>query len=193
MNIQKINRDDLGSLYNKVCPSWKDTIASLLIAQPFSKNIEVSQELITSAYKEANTEQRKLIGKYFKIIEEIDICKQVSDLNSVYKILGIKEKDYLPYQGRGLSAFEEKMNNIARISKVEECYLQGKSLDWNDTSVYKYYPWFACDSGGWRVASGALCASAGCHGVLAYFHNERLALDAGNKFFYLYKKVYGFK
>ena len=42
--------------------------------------------------------KRKLIAKYFKIVKEESICDKIDGtMESIYKVLNIDEKDFLPY------------------------------------------------------------------------------------------------
>jgi len=63
---QKISRDNLGKIYPEVCSKWKDKIDAVLAEQKFATEIEVSEEVIKEAFKEANGDQKTALRRYFK-------------------------------------------------------------------------------------------------------------------------------
>lgn len=89
---QKIKRSDLKILYDKVCESWQREIEKLILWSD-SNIIEVFNDLIIKAYKEADVDQKKLLEKYFDIEELFDYTK-IKSLEDVYKLLKIKESDF---------------------------------------------------------------------------------------------------
>lgn len=189
-NTQSISRENLKTIFKTegICGGWKVKIADLFVEQE-TRDIIVSNELINQAYNEADTDQKKLIEKYFKIVKEEDICNKLDGtLESVYKLLNIKESDFLPYQKHILSDFEEKMNNIARLEKVGEAYNQDWKIKFDGIQVH-HYPWFNLWSGGWMVTGYSSDDFSFCYSVVVYYKSSKIALDAGNKYFWLYKKI----
>lgn len=184
-NTQKISRENLKEIYKSDIGRLKDKVASILI-DSCNNEIEISNETINQAYKEANSNQKKLIEKYFKIVKVQSLFDRIDGtLESIYKILNIKESGFLPYQKENLTYEEERINNIARLQKVALVY-NGSWQQKFDGNQRNYYSWFLCDSGAWVVLSDS---TFDCGSVLVYFETSEKALDAGNKFFWLYKKI----
>lgn len=63
---QKISREAVREIYDKVCTSWQLIIEDKLKQNMFNDEIEVYEDLIIKGLKEADPEQRKLILKYLK-------------------------------------------------------------------------------------------------------------------------------
>jgi len=66
MDTQTISRQNLGKIYPEVCSKWKDRINAALAEQKFATDIEVSEEVIKEAFKEANSDQKTALRYYFK-------------------------------------------------------------------------------------------------------------------------------
>lgn len=146
METQKISRENLKLIYKSDIGCWKEKVASILI-DSCNNEIEVENQLILDAYKEANKEQKLLIEKYFKIEKVKSLFDKIDGtLESVYKLLNIKESDFLPYQKKVLTDEEERLNNIARLRKVALVYNGSWKQKFNGIQR-NYYPWFLFASG----------------------------------------------
>jgi len=66
MGTQTISRQNLGKIYPEVCSKWKDKIDAALAEQRFATEIEVSEDDLKEAFKEANSDQKTALRKYFK-------------------------------------------------------------------------------------------------------------------------------
>lgn len=127
--------------------------------------------------------------KLKKIIEKKEsIFERIQNLQDVYDDLGIKnENDFLPFIGKNINDFQEKMNNISRLLKVEECYAEGWKRNWNGKQ-HHYYPYFTNSGGSWLVDDCG-CACSVCDVPLVYFETLEKAKDAGTKFIDLFNKI----
>ena len=94
---QKIKRTDLAKIYPQVCNDWQKRIAETLIKQINSSMIEVSNDDVLQAYKEADSSKKELILKYFEIKEDITPIEKIKTFDDILRISGKKLKDILQY------------------------------------------------------------------------------------------------
>lgn len=175
MNTQKIKKSDLKLIYNSICQDWQKKLQEILLWSE-GKEVEISEELIQQGYKEANNDQKKLIEKYFKIETPKSIIDQIKDINSVYKILGVKRN--LPYKTPKTK--EEKcLNAIYDLLNIAKAYNGNWIPDWKNSNEYKWVIYF---SGG---GSGLDCSyvNHGCsYPSGAHFSKKEYAEDSKVKF-----------
>jgi hypothetical protein len=67
MSTQSISRKNLQTIHSKVCSKWQGRIEEELKANLFADVIEVDNDLISEAFREADKDQLVLLSKYFKI------------------------------------------------------------------------------------------------------------------------------
>lgn len=181
MKTQKINRKDLFNIYGKVCNGWQEKIGQLLVEQQLSDDIEVNEELINKAYSEADSSQKKLLEKYFKINIPKDIFEEIQDWNDILRLSGKSESEIIPWKFPKTKE-QKSQNALAKIQVITEVYNQGVILDWNNTSQFKYYPWWKKENGGWVFLR---CCDYGCAAVVpagCYFKDVKSVQDAVKKF-----------
>ena len=143
-NTQEISRKDLAAIYkSNICDSWKKKIADAIMDCSDCKTIEVSNDVIKAAYSEANTEQKKLIEKFFEIHTEIDKIKNIDD---VYKLNGVKS-DILPFKNPK-NPYQKYLNSCALIPLIVNAYNENQELNWSDGSS-KYLPYYKKVWSGW--------------------------------------------
>jgi hypothetical protein len=147
-DYQEISRKDLAAIYkSEICKGWKEKVAEVLIEQVDSKTIEVSNELINSAYKEANDGQKKLISKYFDIVIPKKITDRIQTLDDIYKLNNVDDS-ILPFK-KANNDYQRYLNACALIPLIVKAYNEGKELDWPNNSS-KYLPYYKYVSGqGW--------------------------------------------
>ncbi len=187
MKTQKINRSNLKILYDNSCQDWQKIIANLVLFQE-GKEIEVEEKLIEKAYNAANSDQKVLLNKYFKI-KSNKIIDRVKTWTDVLNELNIKESDILPYSNPKTKE-QVSQNAFAKIQAISKVLNEGWIANFSDRNVYKYYPWFEKKaSGGWSAGSGLdclYCAVGGGFGF--YYKSSELALYAGNQFLDIYSE-----
>src|SRR6185436_19367330 len=112
MSVQKINKKGLQELYKNVCPDWQKTISELVLFQE-GKEIEVEEELIQKAYNEANSEQKKLLNKFFKVKSD-KIWEEINTWDKILEKIGLEESVFIPFSGKKLTKEEKSINAQAR-------------------------------------------------------------------------------
>lgn len=188
MKTQTITRKGLQELWETVknCSTWKSKIENYLKADLFSNEIEISQSDITDAFKAANKAQMTVLSKYFE--KQKSIIDKVKDIDDIFRILGTTYGEVVPWK-KPKNKKQKSQNALSLIQCITEVYNEGVELDWDDSTQYKYYPYFEkkAHGGGWVVVSCACyCAVARlCSGC--YYKSSEVALDAANKFLHIYR------
>jgi hypothetical protein len=76
---RKVSREALAVIYPQVCSGWQANITSLLAkTSAFSNEVEVSEDMVKTAYNEANDTQRKWLNLHLpapKKIETVEVVK----------------------------------------------------------------------------------------------------------------------
>jgi len=177
-NTQKITRKDLQAIYKSsdICEKWKKEIADLVIFSE-EKEIEVDNELINKAYSEANSTQKKLVEKYFKIVDN-DIFS-VTTIKEVCKRLEEKELTIKDFSNFGDLAL--KMLTFHQIKLLEKFFNQGWTADFNNSNQYKWYPYFEKVSGGYRFCSSSYHVSF-FYGFVALYKDQKTSDHIGRNF-----------
>jgi hypothetical protein len=141
-----------------------------------------ARKLYPTASKEWKTTLEDTFGKEFfsqKITNRMktweDICDEL-DIDPINSLPFKKAKDKT----------EKYLNACFKISKISEVLNEGEKLDFNNSSTYKYYPYFQRKGSVWLVDS---CSYYDfftdlCFG--SYYKNYELALYAGNQFLDIY-------
>lgn len=190
MKTQQIKRKDLAKIYKEVCISWQKIIADLLVEQVDSDIIEVSNELITKAYNEADSDKKKLVNKYFDIIVVKKITDRINDLGDVFKLLSKNEDDFFIFKNPK-SKFEKYINACALIPEIVRAYNEGEELDWNGPSS-KYLPYFR-KVGSYWVFHRCSDWGSGADGPAGHhYKNPTILNDACKKFEKIYSDYYSY-
>lgn len=181
--MQNIKRINLKALRDTACAGWKTTLAEWAKRNPFSDDVELSDEEVDSMFNAANEAQRSVLLKFFK---REDPC-QVSDYKSACKILGekpllkkafVREKDFITYQ---LEIMIKAVNFLDNNKKVWK-------PDFGNSSEYKWLPYFQKNGGGWRLDAVARYFSGSYCSLGFYFKKEKSARDFATKFLPLYNQ-----
>lgn len=174
---QKIKREDLLILYNNVCTSWKEEITKLVLFQT-TNDIEVEEDLITRAYKEADSEQKLMISKYFKIKNNIDL-KNIKSFDDILKLANINKKDCLIFKNPS-NKNEIKINAYNKLLIISNVLNEGWEADFINHSQYKYYPYFTVGDGEWVYAD--FCYYSVYSTMAVFYKSSDIAKFAGTIF-----------
>jgi len=181
-NTQKIKKSDLKIIYNQICQGWKSTLNEYLLWSE-GKYVELPNDLIERGYNEANSKQKELIKKYFKI--NIFDLNSIKSFDDILKISGKTLEDILIYKSPK-TAKEVRLNALSKIELIKEVVNQGWVEDWNNNE-YKYYPWFNVGSGGFRFdASYSYCSYF--LSELAFYKTKEISDFVGKTFLKEYKE-----
>lgn len=178
---QKIKRSELKVIYDNVCQNWQNKIKEELL---WNSNdiIEIKEDIILQGYNEADSKQKELIRKYFKIntpeklIDKLKTWKDVLDY--------AKEKGYefkLPYRENTGIREERSLNALCKIYLLAKVFNEEWVADFSNSNQYKYYPYFEKKNSGWvfcDVDSRSVVSSG--WGALSLFKNRDIVNHIGN-------------
>lgn len=175
---QSIKRSKLRELYDlpNVCSQYKSKIDKYLTEDLFAEDIEVSDDDINNAFASANSEQLKVLKKYFK---KVGIAEDISDFSDILRINGIK-KDSLGLV-KHPTLEDRGVNGLKKVLQIAKAYNKGWVTDFDNTSQQKWYVYLYRSGGRWVVDVHS--DYGGVHrpsGV--YFKSRELALDSIEKF-----------
>ena len=177
---QTVKRKDLLEIYNNVCQSWKEEITKLVLSQT-TDDIEVGDEIIKRAYSEADSTQKKMLNKYFKIKEGINL-KNIKSFDDILKLANLKEENILIFKNPS-NKNEVKINAYNKLLLIVTVLNEGWEPDFSNHSQSKYYPYFMAGSGG-LVYSGyaSYFYLSHCIGEAVFYKDSNLAKLAGTVF-----------
>ena len=182
-NTQTIKKSDLTIIYNEICQGWQRTLNQYLLWSE-GKYVELPNDLIEKGYNEANSKQKELIKKYFKI--NIFDLNSIKSFDDILKISGKTLEDILIYKSPK-TAKEVRLNALSKIELIKEVVNQGWVEDWNNSNEYKYYPWFDFDSSGFGFRdSDSRCSCF--DSVLAFYKTKEISSFVGKTFLKEYKE-----
>lgn len=183
-NTQTIKRKDLQDIYSKVCGDWQKEITQLVLFQS-GDNIEVSDELITKAFSQADSGQKTLMKKYFKIKDGSEAFDKIKDYKSFCKYFGIKELTIKDFEQFGDQA--KKMFAFHKIKNFETYFNDGWKPDWSNSNEYKWYPYFEFKkgSGGWCFYGSDVRIYIS-YAVAAFYKDQKIADFIGKTFLDIY-------
>ncbi len=184
MKTQKINRSNLKILYDNSYQDWQKIITNLVLFQE-GKEIEVEEELIEKAYNAANSNQRVLLNKYFKLENE-DLFS-ITTYSEVCKRLKIKELTIKDFKKFGEDAL--KMLGFHKIKNLERLFNGNWVKDWKNQSQYKYYPYFTINSSGGLVFFGSYAGYVVCYGPVGYYKDSKTSDHIGKNFKDVYENI----
>lgn len=145
------------------------------------KNLKLSEETAKKLYKTADSEFKTMLEETFgKSLFSENIWDRVKTIDDVCEHLNIEKRDLLIYQN-AKTPKEKYINACAIIPKIVKIYNEGTILDWNNSSIYKYLPYFNNVGSGWsfNYYSWSSAANSAC---ALYYKSSNLAEKAANNF-----------
>lgn len=130
----------------------------------------VSITLTSEQLKEINKQQNKL-----------SLIDRINTIEDIYKELGIKEGDFLPYKNPKTKQ-EKSLNALAKIYKITEYYNNGDIIDFKNSNTRKYYLYNYISCGSLLVEVSFYYSDPAGHSVGYFFSKEENAKDALKKF-----------
>ena len=131
-----------------------------------------------------------------KIIEDKGkITDRIKTMADVYAEAGVREEDIIPYPNP-INAYQKGVNAFAKVSLIYQVLNEGWVPNWQDSSEYKYYPWFDMRSAagsGFSVSDYDNDGTFTGVGSRLCFKTSDLAIYAGNQFEAEYKALFTFQ
>lgn len=144
------------------------------------ETLTISKENALKAFNDAGEKDKQFLSDLFG--------KKVFAKNIMEKIQTLQ--DALDYTGETLESFNKRTQYDADHEKAykELCIIslalnEGKRMDYSNTKVYKYYPYFYAAGSG----SGFSCGDYDCDGVDSHV-GSRLCVDTSEKAAYMGKQ-----
>lgn len=153
------------------------------------QKLEITKEEALKLYPEASEAIKSIFEASFgvDVFKPTKIIDRIQSFQDVLKILDIYDLIH-PFPS-STSKEGKSINALMRLFKVVEAYNEGWVPDWNNSSQYKYYPYFYKGSAGGLVSGCHYWRSRHFPSGLA-FKSSELALDAIEKFKDLYKDYF---
>lgn len=112
------------------------------------------------------------------LIGSITTYKQVCKALAI-KELTLSDFSFLPVEDRKKALAFHKLQQIAKLFNGDW------KIDWENTSQFKYYPYFVLASGGLGFSVSASCS--GCGSAVVYFKDRETSDYVGKTFLSIYK------
>jgi hypothetical protein len=113
------------------------------------ETLEIKKENALTAYKAGGEPEKKLLRNLFgeKTFSE-KITDRVKTFEDACEVLGIRPEDVLHSAHSDYLETEiDAINAFAKLTVIVRALNEGWKPDWNNSSEYKYYPWFNMESG----------------------------------------------
>jgi hypothetical protein len=124
---QTISRQNLGKIYPEVCSKWQGKIDEVLAEQKFATDIEVSEDDLKEAFKEANSDQKTALRHYFN---EPILGFQAKDLK-IGEIMKVTKGDNI-FEGKHIMRIYERLVCLEDPQNtwdyVDTCNIEGTKL-----------------------------------------------------------------
>jgi hypothetical protein len=158
-----------------------------------TKNLKLTPAAADEAFAKADTNGKALLISLYPTHQFLkEITDRIQNFDDVLAVNGI-DKTIFESNLTGLSSDEIAYRQVKEIAKA---YNQGWVPNWDDSSEYKYVPWFdmrtssgsgfACSGYGiWHTGAGV--------GSRLCFQKSAHAKDAGTKFTEIYKEFFTIK
>lgn len=152
------------------------------------KKLKLSDDKALEIYKTADANLKQILeetwGKDFfkpKLITDI-----VHDISSLCAYLKINESELYIFPKDSVNKHYRYINACNILPKIVEIYNEGKILNWNDSSEYKYLPYLYFSGGSGSVSFGDWCYRFKAGGSV-YYKSELLAKSSYNNFSQIWK------
>ncbi len=150
------------------------------------ETLQISKSNALTAYKRADQSGKTLLENLFgketiaqKVTDRVktfeDACLEVGEVSTSDRFSQGSPDD----------------NAYQKLKVIVRALNEGWKPNWDNSSQYKWYPWFYLNSAGFRF-DGSLYGYSASHssgGSRLCFSSEALATYAGKKFEYIYKDL----
>jgi len=138
---------------------------------------------------------QKEIDKLEKIINSPeDIIDRIQTLEDVFDVLEEDINDYIIFPLNTKNKRERYLNACSLIPKIVQAYNEKTILDWNNSSIYKYIPYYKFSSGsGWSFHCGSGWTSSSRGSACQHFKADNLLQDACKKFNHIYIDYFSYQ
>lgn len=155
------------------------------------KTLKLSDERALELYKNADESFKSLLKENFGE----DFFKPKNIYDKVYDLVTLEQylnEDIIPFK-RPKNSFEKYLNACAIIPKIVSVYNGGTELDWKNTSIYKYLPYFKLVGSSWVFLFASSWYDS-ASGSASYHYKSSLLCEKGvENFKQYYLDFYSYK
>lgn len=134
-------------------------------------------------YDNGTPDQRSWMEGLYPNKFKRDICDRIQSLEDVYELVGLDRQERKQLWD-GMRNYPHLIH-FHQATLITEAYNQGWKPNWDDSSEYKYYPWW--NHSGFRLHVVDYHCSASGVGSRLVFRESRFVEDAVKKFPDVYK------
>jgi hypothetical protein len=181
-----ITRQELKEIHSIVCQDWKTKLENYAKADPFSETVNFTEKQVQEGLSACSSaEQTSLIKKLFDIKDSWEDIKTVDD--AINK-LGEKDEEVIQLNKlQSVPGLSETILNNQIAAVITKALNDGWVSNWNDSSEYKYFPWFYLGDS-FRCDSYYSWDSGSSTSARLSLKSSELAIYAGKQFTEVYKK-----
>lgn len=158
------------------------------------QTVKISKANALKAYKKADKQGKQMLSELLE--GEVNFSGKVTDqvktFEDALEIVGVKDEDNISkmFIYNGINKDMIALQAHAKLIIIARALNNGWVPDWNNSSQYKYYPYFNMQSGFGFSNTGYVWASThSTGGSRLCFETEELAEYAGKQFTSIYKDL----
>jgi hypothetical protein len=153
--------------------------------------LEKAKAAYTKGSARVKTALENIFGKAAFVPKITDRVKTFDD---ACKVIGLKPDDYgTLHTPKQITQYQKHLYAHLKLMIIAEALNEGWKPNWDDSSEWKYYPYFDMRSKGagfgFSFANYGRTSTTTCVGSRLCFKNEELAAYAGKQFVELYKDL----
>jgi hypothetical protein len=152
-----------------------------------SRTISLTDDQARKLYSQADAETKKLLESLFPAkLFETKITDRVKSFEDACRELGL---NYLCELDRMKNMSADEIAYV-KIKTIVRALNEGWKPDWNNSSEYKYYPWFNMNSSGFRSDGYDYYDGLSVAGSRLCLRTRDLAIYAAKQFEDIYKALF---
>ncbi len=129
-----------------------------------------------------------------ELLSKIPIIDRIHDMDDIADELDININDYILFKDEGyLNSYQRYMNACSLIPKIVRAYNEQEDLDWDNTNIYKYLPYYKKDGSGWVFRDSLSWCRATYGSVAHHYKSRELSEDGCSKFNNIYVDYFSYK
>lgn len=170
-----IKKSELKKIHDVACTDWKSKIEKYAQKNPFEDELDFTEKQIQKMINASNSEQLKVVKAVFDIK---DISDSINSVEDACKYLGESDKEVVQLrllQSVSIARYIVAEQELVVITKALN---EKVELDWNDSSVYKYYNWWFLGDNFRLSVVGYQGSSSNCSARLCYATKEKAEYSA---------------
>ena len=158
------------------------------------KTIQITEEAVLKAHKEAGTKGKSLLENLFEnTVFKKDIKERIKTLDDAINVLGSDDVDVKNYRDMVSGGLQNHIIGNQELVIITKALNEGWMPDWHNGEWDIWMNWFnmsSSSSGRFSFFCSVLQRSYSCCGSRLCFKSEELAQYAAKQFINTYKKAY---